>query len=171
MSVLPKEAKLLKTLPFIVFSKIILKSFNLLERVMSKCKAAALFPKVSHLACHWSVEIKYPENIEIGKGVVIGKMVTIGALGGIKFGNNVRISKGVTIESASLDFSTKAPYKHISKPITIGNDVWIGSGAIILSGVTLEDGVIVGAGTVVSKNLYKGDVCVGARSRTMLRSK
>lgn len=171
MSALPKEAKLLKTLPVVILSKFILKTFNMLERVMSKCKAAALFPQTRHLACHWTAEIKYPENIELGTGVVIGKMVTIGALGGIRLGNNVRLSKGVTIESASLDFSTEAPYKHNSKPIIVGNDVWIGSGAIILSGVTIEDGVIVGAGTVVSKSLSKGDICVGARSRKMSRVK
>jgi acetyltransferase-like isoleucine patch superfamily enzyme len=169
MSALPKEAKILKTLPVVIFSKLILKLWALFERGASKCKSAAIFPNANHLACHWSVEIKYPDNITLGTGVVIGKMVTIGALGGITLGNNVRISKGATIESASLDFSTPAPYKHNSKPIVIGNDVWIGSGAIILAGVSLGDGTIVGAGTVVSKSLPSKSVCVGSPCRVLTK--
>jgi len=36
---------------------------------------------------------------------------------------------------------------------TLGNDVWISSGAIVRDGVSVGDGVIVGAGSVVTKDL------------------
>ncbi len=39
------------------------------------------------------------------------------------------------------------------RPITIGNDVWIGHHATILDGVTIGDGAIIGAGAVVSKDV------------------
>jgi maltose O-acetyltransferase len=165
MSSKPKEFYVLKLPVVIGLTKLILKILHIVTRVMSKMKGAALFPNAANLACHWSVEVKYPNNITLGRGVVLGKEVTLGALGGITIGNNVRVSKGVSIESASLDFSTAAPYKHNSKPITIGNDVWIGSGAIILSGITIGDGAIVGAGTVVTKSIYSNNVCVGSANR------
>jgi acetyltransferase-like isoleucine patch superfamily enzyme len=38
-------------------------------------------------------------------------------------------------------------------PITIGNDVWVGTGAVVLDGVTVGDGAIVAAGAVVSKDV------------------
>ena len=155
MSSEPKDIKFIKY-PFVIMvTNFILRSLGLFTRIMSKMKGAAIFPSAMNLACHWSVEVKYPENIKLGKGVVLGKSVTIGGLGGITLGNNVRVSKNVSIESASLDFTTEAPFKHNSKPIVIGNDVWVGSGAIILSGVTIGDGAIIGAGTVVSKSIDK----------------
>jgi len=39
------------------------------------------------------------------------------------------------------------------QPITIGNDVWIGSRAIILDGVCIGDGSIIAANSVVTKNV------------------
>ncbi len=39
------------------------------------------------------------------------------------------------------------------KPITIGNDVWIGANALIMDGVTIADGAIIAAGSVVTKNI------------------
>lgn len=165
MSKKPKEVMFLKLMPVRLFTKFIMKLNGYIIRVMSKMKGAAIFPCTSNFACHWTVEIKYPENIKLGKGVVLGKYVTIGALGGVELGNNVRVSKFATVESASLDFTTSAPYMHKSKPIIIGNDVWIGSGAIILSGVTIGDGAIIGAGTVVSKDVDKNTICVGSATR------
>jgi acetyltransferase-like isoleucine patch superfamily enzyme len=37
--------------------------------------------------------------------------------------------------------------------VSIGNDVWIGSGAVITSGVTIGDGAVVGANSVVTKDV------------------
>jgi acetyltransferase-like isoleucine patch superfamily enzyme len=39
------------------------------------------------------------------------------------------------------------------KPITIGNDVYIGHGAFILPGVTIGDGAVIGAMSVVTKDV------------------
>jgi acetyltransferase-like isoleucine patch superfamily enzyme len=41
----------------------------------------------------------------------------------------------------------------ITKPCTIGNDVWIGSRVIIMDGVTIGDGAIVAAGAVVTHDV------------------
>jgi len=53
-------------------------------------------------------------------------------------------------------------------PITIGNDVWIGSGAIILPNVTyIADGAVVAAGAVVNKNIPPYAVVVGNPARVV----
>jgi acetyltransferase-like isoleucine patch superfamily enzyme len=38
-------------------------------------------------------------------------------------------------------------------PTSIGNDVWIGTGAKILSGVNIENGAVIGAGAVVARDV------------------
>ena len=40
-----------------------------------------------------------------------------------------------------------------SRPVEIGNDVWIGVNAVILDGVKIGDGAIVAAGAIVSKDV------------------
>ncbi|TJV70721.1 MAG: CatB-related O-acetyltransferase [Mesorhizobium sp.] len=50
-------------------------------------------------------------------------------------------------------------------PITVGNDVWIGSRAIVLSGVTIGHGAIVGAGSVVTKDVPPYAVVAGNPAR------
>jgi acetyltransferase-like isoleucine patch superfamily enzyme len=115
-----------------------------------------------------SVEIKFPERIEFGEGVAIGPKCTIGAHAPITFGRMVRLSKGVTLETAGLDFSSGiAPYKHVSRPIAIGDGVWIGARAIVLGGVTLGEFSVVGAGSVVTKDVPAYSVVVGNPARVV----
>ena len=40
-----------------------------------------------------------------------------------------------------------------SSPITIGEDVWFGTGAVITSGVTIGTGAVIGAGAVITKDI------------------
>jgi maltose O-acetyltransferase len=46
-------------------------------------------------------------------------------------------------------------------PVTIGADVWVGSGAIILPGVTIGPRTVVGAGSVVPRSLPEDVLAVG----------
>jgi len=49
----------------------------------------------------------------------------------------------------------------LSKPITIGNNVWIGAGATICAGVTIEDDVVVAAGAVVTRDVPRRALVAG----------
>lgn len=48
-----------------------------------------------------------------------------------------------------------------SKPVKIGNDVWIGGRAVILPGVTIGDNSVIGAGSLVSRDIPANVVAVG----------
>lgn len=48
-----------------------------------------------------------------------------------------------------------------SKPINIGNDVFIGANTIILKGVTIGDKSIIGAGSVVTKDIPRDEIWAG----------
>lgn len=62
----------------------------------------------------------------------------------------------------SHDRATKGEY---AKPITIGEDVWIGAGAIICPGVTIGDRAVIGAGSVVTRDITPDSVAVGVPAR------
>jgi phosphonate metabolism protein (transferase hexapeptide repeat family) len=53
------------------------------------------------------------------------------------------------------------------KPVTIGNDVWIGHGAVVMPGVTIGDGAVVGANAVVTKDVPAWHVAAGAPARVL----
>ncbi len=40
-----------------------------------------------------------------------------------------------------------------TKPVVIGNNVWLGANVVVLKGVTIGDNAIVGAGTIVSHDV------------------
>ena len=106
--------------------------------------------------------INQPENIEIGNNVSFAAYVHIWGLGGVKIGNRVMIGSHSAISSITHDYCSDIMYyNNVTKPVIIGNDVWIGSHAVILPGITIGDGAVVGAGCVVTKDVEPFDIVVG----------
>src|SRR5262249_35896885 len=128
---------------------------------------AAIFRGESLPICHWSVTVKYPENITFGKSVIIGPKTTLGAMARITFGDYVHLSEGALIETAGLDFSVPPPYPQIAKPIVIERNVWIGARAIILAGVTVGEESIIGAGAVITQSIPPHTVVVGPQNLSL----
>ena len=52
-------------------------------------------------------------------------------------------------------------------PITVGNDVWIASGATVNPGVTIGDGAVIGSGSVVTKDVPARTIAFGNPCRAM----
>lgn len=55
----------------------------------------------------------------------------------------------------------------IAKPITIGDNVWIGGNAVVLMGVTIGNNVVIGAGSVVTHDIPSNAVAVGNPARVI----
>ncbi len=58
--------------------------------------------------------------------------------------------------------------KEFGKPITIGNNAWIGGGAIINPGVTIGDNVVIASGSVVTKDI-PDNVVVGGNPAKIIK--
>ena len=52
-----------------------------------------------------------------------------------------------------------------SKPITIGNSVWIGAHATICGGVTIGDHAVIGAGAVVLHDVPENTIVAGVPAK------
>lgn len=86
----------------------------------------------------------------------------------ITIGENVHITNGVKFishDGGTLLFRNIVPDLEITKPITIGNDVYIGNNVIIMPGVTIGNKVIIGAGAVVTKDIPDNSVAVGVPTK------
>ena len=64
-----------------------------------------------------------------------------------------------------IDYETRNKGVEYAKPITVGNNVWIGGDVTILSDVTIGNNVVIGAGSVVTKDVPDNAVVVGEASR------
>ncbi len=59
----------------------------------------------------------------------------------------------------------RSPYRTHARPITIGDDVWIGAGTIVLPGVTIGDGVTIGAMSLVTSDIPSHSLAFGQPCR------
>ena len=82
----------------------------------------------------------------------------------ITIGSNRDISSNVIITTGTHEIDMQGQNSAglgISKPIFIGNGVWIGIGSIILPGVRIGEKAVIGAGSVVNKDIPPFTIAVG----------
>ena len=87
----------------------------------------------------------------------------------ITIGKHVLIGPNVVVCTAGhpLDKEVRRSKLEFGKPISIGDDVWIGAGAIILPGVKIGSGSVIGAGSIVTKDIPENCVAVGNPARVI----
>ena len=93
----------------------------------------------------------YGYNIHIGDNFYAGYECVILDSCQVKIGDNCILSPQVGIYTSAypLNPEKRSIGYEYAKPITIGNNVWIGGGSIINPGVTIGDNVVVVPGSVV----------------------
>ncbi|WP_249293547.1 sugar O-acetyltransferase [Fumia xinanensis] len=111
----------------------------------------------------------YGYNISVGNDFYSNHNLIITDGAKVSFGNNVFIGPNCCFTTAehAIDPEQRKAGMEIAKPITIGNNVWIGAGSTILAGVTIGDHSVIGAGSVVTKPIASNVVAVGVPCRVM----
>lgn len=136
--------------------------------------------KVRSISCRLIFE-QCGRDIDIGKHVKFSTCISLGNRSGIgdncyfqgrvTLGDDVMMAPKVSFiadthvyEDISLPMNQQGMQ---SKPIIVGNDVWIGYGAIILAGVHIGDGAVIGAGAVVTKDVQAYSVVGGVPAKVI----
>lgn len=113
------------------------------------------------------VIIYHASSISVGNFVDIGENVVLRGAGGIAIGDRVLIAAGAVITTVGHPLELPRWGITVTKPVKIGDDVWIGANAVILPGVSIGSGSIVGAGAVVSRDVPAETVVVGVPARAI----
>lgn len=109
--------------------------------------------------------------VRIGAFAFVGRGTQIDASQEVVVGDHALIAPGCFVTDHSHKFANSR--KRIDeqgceeKPVRIGDDAWLGTGAIILMGVTIGDGAIVGAGSVVRHSVPEREIHAGVPARKL----
>ncbi|HET9900930.1 MAG TPA: sugar O-acetyltransferase [Actinomycetes bacterium] len=118
-------------------------------------------------------EIRPPLYVDYGSHIRIGArcFANFGLVAldvaPITIGDDVQIASNVQLLTPThpVEPGPRRAKWEAAKPITIGDNVWLGGGAIVLAGVTIGENTVVGAGAVVPRDLPPNVVAVGNPAR------
>lgn len=108
-------------------------------------------------------------DVTIGDYTRIGIHCTV--IGPVCIGSHVNLAQGITVTALNHNFGDAArriDEQGVStKPVVIGDDVWIGANAVILPGVTIGCHCVVAAGAVVSKDVPDNTLVGGVPAKVL----
>jgi len=111
----------------------------------------------------------YGSNIFIGDDFYANYDCLILDVCRVTIGNHVLLAPRVCIFTAEhpLDAGVRGTGLESGRPITIGDNVWIGGNAVINPGVTIGRNTVIGSGSVVTKNMPENVIAVGNPCRVL----
>lgn len=162
--------------------------FALWHRIAGKTGALTKPARRAWTRAYWTSFVRL-RAAEAGPGLRVngrteipGRTVRIGANchfngmtvhgdGGVTFGDNFHSGRGckiITVNHRWQD-ATALPYDSevIRKPVTIGENVWLGDDVLVLPGASIGEGAIIGAGSVVAGRIEPLTVAGGNPARPL----
>lgn len=113
--------------------------------------------------------VDYGENIHVGARTFVNYNLTALDVATITIGEDCQIGPNVQLLTPThpVDPEPRRDKLEAAKPITLGDNVWLGGGVIVCPGVTIGDNTVVGAGSVVVRDLPANVVAVGNPARVV----
>ena len=107
-------------------------------------------------------------HLELGQNSYINFNATVTCFEHISIGADCAIAWNTNILDANIhELIIDGAPRPRSRPISIGDNVWIGTGASVLSGVTIGDGAVVAACSVVTSDVPARSVVAGNPARVV----
>ena len=108
-------------------------------------------------------------SVEIGDRTVINYGADICAVRRVRIGSDCLIGTQLSILDNDFHELTERARMPDSRPIEIGDGVWIGNRVMILPGVTIGRGAAIGAGSVVITDVPERALALGNPARVVKR--
>ena len=107
--------------------------------------------------------VDYGYNIFLGAGTFFNHNIYLMDCAKIELGKKCFIGPNCGFYTAihPLDVDKRNAGFEMAKPISIGDNVWIGADVSILPGVNIGDNSVIGAGSVVTKDIPAGVLAFG----------
>lgn len=116
-----------------------------------------------------SFRCDYGTHIHIGDNFYANFDLIVLDVCEVRIGHNCLIGPRVSILTAThpLDAPTRISGAEFGRPVTIGDNVWIGAHAVINPGVSIGHNVIIGSGAVVTRDVPDGVIVGGVPARVL----
>ena len=114
-----------------------------------------LFAKFDSVVIEPGFQCDYGSQIHLGKNVFINFHCIFLDSAPIYIGDDVLIGPGAHLYTVDhpRDAELRASGECSTKPITIGNNVWIGGGAKVLPGIRIGNNAIIAANAIVTRHV------------------
>lgn len=109
-------------------------------------------------------------RITIGACTATSNNITIIAMNSVEIGARCLIGDFVTVYDCDfheMDSAHRSRSVGPIEPVTIGDNVWLGSRVIVLKGVSIGENSVVAAGSVVTRSLPANVVAAGVPARVI----
>jgi acetyltransferase-like isoleucine patch superfamily enzyme len=106
-------------------------------------------------------------TLRIGDGCRLNYGVSIAATVQVELGAHVRVGPYVTIADSDFHDLHQRGVRPPSRPVHIGDHVWIGGKASITKGVTIGRGAVVGIAAVVTRDVPPFAIVAGVPARVI----
>ncbi|MDH6224503.1 MULTISPECIES: sugar O-acetyltransferase [Streptomyces] len=113
--------------------------------------------------------VDYGSNITIGARTFVNYNLTALDVAAVVIGEDCQIGPNVQLLTPThpVEPGPRRDKLEAAKPITIGDNVWLGGGVIVCPGVSIGDDSVIGAGSVVTRDVPAGVVALGNPARVV----
>lgn len=151
----------------------LLRTFNDAAPADAATRERALDALLMHCGARVRIEspfhCDYGSNLWLGDDVYFNVNCVVLDCAPVRIGQRVLVGPSVQILAAThaVDAAERRSGRELARPVTIGEDAWLGAGAIIAPGVTIGARTVVGAGSIVVADLPADVVAAGNPCRIL----
>ena len=127
--------------------------------------AQLIHPESGSTMIHAPINIEFGTNLRCGNRVFINFNATILAQAPITLGDDVMIGPNcslITVGHPVADHRMRRGGWEQAKPISIGENTWLGANVTVLPGVSIGKQCVVGAGTLVTRDIPDNSLVLGS---------